>query len=362
MTTINFNSIPKEIRLWIFSFLPATQLMKIETVCKSWQRDLQDPSLWNYFCRKINLPLNSLEQSKDTYLKASGLYFFKCVATNPDPQIQEFPDLSNQGGCLTALWKAQNNLLCGYSCGKFELRNLDTLNIVSSFQTGSPLSSIISFGSYAICGSNNISFWNLLTKKCDKTLEGHLDTVDLFELQDNTLFSMSRDSIHQWDLSTFDKKGPSFHDASLYFYCMRVIDNKIMTVQSSNEVKTWDRSTGTCTHTFSTINPWFYFQFLSEDLIYVRTDSGSLEIWETKNLKFLKSVETTESLGFGMLTLSIKEIGNTIVFVGKDAKHLIVYQHELNRNEYISLNGPDVNMPFVIHNDFLITGADLGGI
>jgi hypothetical protein len=101
--------LPRELIVVIFSYLPGTNLLELDAVCRRWKAIAEDNGLWKHMCVKewrLNAKdffMTHEQDWKRLYLSSKMIEFLPEV-TNPEEAENTFLYSGNPLGILHALW------------------------------------------------------------------------------------------------------------------------------------------------------------------------------------------------------------------------------------------------------------------
>lgn len=223
--------LPKELALYVLSFLEPKDLLKAAQTCRYWRILAEDNLLWREKCR---------EEGINDVREVLGKRRSRCniSANNNVNSSQGFP----------SPWKAafmrQHNIEMNWRCNPIKqpkvLKGHDD-HVITCLQFS---------GNRIVSGSddNTLKVWSASTGKCLRTLVGHTGGVWSSQMWLNIIISGSTDrTLKVWNADT----GQCIH--TLYGHtstvrCMHLHENKVVSGSRDATLRVWDVDTGKCLH------------------------------------------------------------------------------------------------------------------
>ncbi|XP_054724125.1 F-box/WD repeat-containing protein 7-like [Uloborus diversus] len=223
--------LPKELALYVLSFLEPKDLLKAAQTCRYWRLLAEDNLLWREKCREegINDVREVLGRRRSRYNLCANLNSSNNVVT-PSP------------------WKAaymrQHNIEMNWRCNPIKvpkvLKGHDD-HVITCLQFS---------GNRIVSGSddNTLKVWSASTGKCLRTLVGHTGGVWSSQMWLNIVISGSTDrTLKVWNADS----GHCIH--TLYGHtstvrCMHLHENKVVSGSRDATLRVWDVDTGKCLH------------------------------------------------------------------------------------------------------------------
>lgn len=293
--------LPKELALYVLSFLEPKDLLKAAQTCRYWRILCEDNLLWREKCKEYGLSdqdtLSELFR-KRAVRNASRNVLTPAVSpvsspstSSPSSQQQPLRPTSNLIFNLTNLSNHLNNKLQtaaafqrseyklaylrqhaiehNWRYGRFpnESDNQNTRNANKDAPKGRPLKEILHLKGHddhvitclqfnpqsniIVSGSddNTLRVWSSVNGRCLQTLSGHTGGVWCSQLSvDNVVISGSTDrSLKIWDaLSGLCKYTLVGHTSTVR--CMALHGNQVVSGSRDRSLRIWDITTGRCLH------------------------------------------------------------------------------------------------------------------
>lgn len=223
--------LPKELALYVLSFLEPKDLLKAAQTCRYWRVLAEDNLLWREKCK---------EEGIDNVREALGRRRSRCsISAN---------DSNNKNQIFPSPWKAaymrQHHIEMNWRCNPIRqpkvLKGHDD-HVITCLQFS---------GNRIVSGSddNTLKVWSANTGKCLRTLVGHTGGVWSSQMSGNIIISGSTDrTLKVWNADT----GQCIH--TLYGHtstvrCMHLHGNKVVSGSRDATLRVWDVDTGKCLH------------------------------------------------------------------------------------------------------------------
>ncbi|XP_068164433.1 F-box/WD repeat-containing protein 7-like isoform X2 [Antennarius striatus] len=212
--------LPKELALYVLSFLPPRDLLQAAQTCRYWRILAEDNLLWREKCREEGISNSAASRNR------------KCV----------------RPGAAVSPWKwtyirqhrIENNWRKGDTQEPKVLKGHDD-HVITCLQFS---------GDLIVSGSddNTLKVWSAITGKCLRTLTGHTGGVWCSQMAATTVISGSTDrTLRVWDAES----GECVH--TLYGHtstvrCMHLHGNRVVSGSRDTTLRLWDVTTGRCEH------------------------------------------------------------------------------------------------------------------
>lgn len=223
--------LPKELALYVLSFLEPKDLLKAAQTCRYWRVLAEDNLLWREKCR---------EEGINDVREVLGRRRSRCsISAN---------NTVNSGQVIPSPWKAafmrQHNIEMNWRCNPIKLPKVlkgHDDHVITCLQFS---------GNRIVSGSddNTLKVWSASTGKCLRTLVGHTGGVWSSQMWQNIIISGSTDrTLKVWNADT----GQCIH--TLYGHtstvrCMHLHENKVVSGSRDATLRVWDVDTGKCLH------------------------------------------------------------------------------------------------------------------
>ncbi|XP_064608002.1 F-box/WD repeat-containing protein 7-like isoform X2 [Liolophura sinensis] len=366
--------LPKELALYVLSFLEPKDLLKAAQTCRYWRILAEDKLLWREKCR---------EESIDEGL----VYGYRPLRRSMTP------------GCSKANWKAlymrqhqieqnwrtgelrpskvlkghdDHVITCLEFCGNRIVSGSDDNTLkVWSVTTGKCLRTLVGHtggvwssqmaGSNIISGSTDrtLKVWNAETGQCIHTLYGHTSTVRCMHLHNNKVVSGSRDAtLRLWDIES----GQCLHVLMGHVAAVRCVQydgRRVVSGAYDYMVKVWDPETETCLHTLQGhTNRVYSLQFDGSHIVSGSLDT-SIRVWDVESGNCLHTLIGHQSLTSGM------ELKDNILVSGNADSTVKVW--DIRTGQCLqTLQGPNKHQSAVtclqFNKRFVITSSDDGTV
>ncbi|BBI16726.1 F-box/WD40 repeat-containing protein [Neochlamydia sp. S13] len=292
-------TLPSEILLKIFSFLPVKELVFSQQVCKSWYELGAETALWKCLLGKTYPTLSAIPETMKISPKDLIVAQYNIEANRV--QIIDLLPMALEKG------HNKNSQAAFSSNGKHVIifnNDLPTLpwdiarDIVSLWDanTGKCLQVwegitwskdlFISSGSQwlIINRSKSISLWNANTGECLKAIEEDPLGTEVFFSPNKEWLVTWGSSICLWDAKTgeclqaLERRGIEHRSSQTPFSP----DGKWLFIDSSKSVSLWDAKTGQCLHTLEKLDKKSLFtriSFSPDSALLVITSNESISLW-----------------------------------------------------------------------------------
>ncbi|XP_015930288.1 F-box/WD repeat-containing protein 7 isoform X2 [Parasteatoda tepidariorum] len=223
--------LPKELALYVLSFLEPKDLLKAAQTCRYWRVLAEDNLLWREKCR---------EEGINDVREVLGRRRSRCsISANNN---------ANPYQVIPSPWKAafmrQHNIEMNWRCNPIKLPKVlkgHDDHVITCLQFS---------GNRIVSGSddNTLKVWSASTGKCLRTLVGHTGGVWSSQMWLNIIISGSTDrTLKVWNADT----GQCIH--TLYGHtstvrCMHLHENKVVSGSRDATLRVWDVDTGKCLH------------------------------------------------------------------------------------------------------------------
>ncbi|XP_050424266.1 F-box/WD repeat-containing protein 7 isoform X2 [Adelges cooleyi] len=363
--------LPKELALYVLSFLEPKDLLKAAQTCRSWRFLSEDNLLWREKCLKAGIslmepPANKRSRSrysisspwKASYMRQHAIEMNWRVKPIKMPIILKGHD----DHVITCLQFCGNRVVSGSDDNTLKVWSVTSgkcLKVLTG-HTGGVWSSQMA-GNVIISGSTDrtLKVWNAETGQCTHTLYGHTSTVRCMHLHENKVVSGSRDaSLRLWDIKTGECLS-IFHGHLAAVRCVQYDGRLIVSGAYDYLVKVWDAESETCLHTLSGhTNRVYSLQFDSTHVVSGSLDT-SIRVWDVETGTCKHTLMGHQSLTSGM------ELRDNILVSG-NADSTVKVWDILTGQCLQTLSGPNKHNSAVtclqFNSRFVITSSDDGTV
>lgn len=374
--------LPRELALYVLSFLEPKDLLRAAQTCKCWQTLCDDNLLWKQKCKQARIeeePLNPVKcvrrrsngsQQVNQTTKALNSPFKKLFMTKqriywnwrmgplrPSKVLKGHDD-----HVITCLQFCGSRIVSGSDDGTLKVWSALSGKCLRTLvgHTGGVWSSQLS-GNVIVSGSTDrtLKVWNADTGQCMHTLYGHSSTVRCMDMHDNTVVSGSRDgTLRVWDTSS----GNCLHVLVGHLAAVRCVKydgRRVVSGAYDFLVKVWDPETEQCIHTLQGhTNRVYSLQF---DGVYIVSGSldTSIRVWHVETGQCLHTLIGHQSLTSGM------ELKNNTLVSGNADSTVKIW--DITSGQCLqTLAGPNKHQSAVtclqFNSRFVITSSDDGTV
>ncbi|XP_028830875.1 F-box/WD repeat-containing protein 7-like isoform X2 [Denticeps clupeoides] len=304
--------LPKELALYVLSFLEPCALLQAAQTCRSWRILAEDNLLWREKCREegIEEPLHVKRRGllkpcfshspwKSAYIRQHNIETNWRRGDLRSPKVLKGHD----DHVITCLQFCGNRIVSGSDDNTLKVWSAITGKCLRTLvgHTGGVWSSQMQDGTI-ISGSTDrtLKVWNAETGECVHTLYGHTSTVRCMHLHGKRVVSGSRDAtLRVWDVET----GQCLHVLMGHVAAVRCVQydgRRVVSGAYDFMVKVWDPETETCLHTLQGhTNRVYSLQF---DGIHVVSGSldTSIRVWDVESGNCIHTLTGHQSLTSGM--------------------------------------------------------------
>ncbi|KAA0188734.1 hypothetical protein HAZT_HAZT005467 [Hyalella azteca] len=214
--------LPKELALYVLSFLSPRDLLKAAQACKYWNMLTADNLLWREKCKEAGIEnfLDHMDKRRRKGTSVSSVSPYKSI------------------------FMRRHNIECNWRVNPLRpprvLKGHDD-HVITCLQFS---------GNTIVSGSddNTLKVWNATTSKCMRTLTGHTGGVWSSQMRDNIIVSGSTDRmLRVWDAETGHCTQTLYGHTSTV-RCLHLHNNIVVSGSRDATLRVWDVTTGTCNH------------------------------------------------------------------------------------------------------------------
>jgi len=308
--------LPKELALYVLSFLQPKDLCKAAMTCRYWRILAEDNLLWKEKCAEYDM-FSSLEDTNrglsktsstklsNTPHKQSFLYCLKLETNWRSNSLRPAKYLKGHDDhVVTCLQFDGDKIVSASDDNTLKVWSGITGNLIRTLvgHTGGVWSSQLK-GNIVVSGSTDrtLRVWNAETGECIHILQGHTSTVRCLAMHGDLVVSGSRDgTLRVWDV----KKGVCLHvliGHAAAVRCVQFDGKHVVSGAYDYLVKVWDVETETCLHTLSGhSNRVYSLQFDGTHIVSGSLDA-SIRVWNSKTGQLLHTLLGHQSLTSGMV-------------------------------------------------------------
>ncbi|XP_027837604.2 F-box/WD repeat-containing protein 7 [Aphis gossypii] len=362
--------LPKELALYVLSYLEPKDLLKAAQTCHSWRFLSEDNLLWREKCLNANIPLTdpfTIKCSKNHSVTSpwkSSYMRHHAIEMNWRIKPIKMPIIlkGHDDHVITCLQFCGNQVVSGSDDNTLKVWSVITGKCLRTLvgHTGGVWSSQMA-GNVIISGSTDrtLKVWNAETGQCTHTLYGHTSTVRCMHLHENKVVSGSRDaSLRLWDIKTGQCLSIFLgHQAAVR--CVQYDGRLIVSGAYDYLVKVWDAESEICLHTLSGhTNRVYSLQFDSIHVVSGSLDT-SIRVWDVETGTCKHTLMGHQSLTSGM------ELRDNILVSG-NADSTVKVWDILTGQCLQTLSGPNKHNSAVtclqFNTRFVVTSSDDGTV
>ncbi|KAF2356277.1 WD40 repeat [Trinorchestia longiramus] len=316
--------LPKELALYVLSFLSPRDLLKAAMTCKYWNMLTADNLLWREKCKEAGIDnfLDHMDKRRRKGTSVSSLSPYKSIfmrrhniecnwRVNPlrPPRVLKGHD----DHVITCLQFSGNTIVSGSDDNTLKVWNATTSKCMRTLtgHTGGVWSSQMR-DNIIVSGSTDrmLRVWDAETGHCTQTLYGHTSTVRCLHLHNNIVVSGSRDAtLRVWDVTS----GMCNHVLVGHVAAVRCVQyNGRLVVSGAYDfmVKVWNPETEECLHTLQGhTNRVYSLQFDGVHVVSGSLDT-TIRVWDVESGTCRHTLMGHQSLTSGM------ELHNNILISG----------------------------------------------
>ncbi|XP_076039570.1 F-box/WD repeat-containing protein 7-like isoform X2 [Oratosquilla oratoria] len=365
--------LPKELALYVLSFLPPKDLLRAAQTCKYWNILAADNLLWREKCREAGIDdhlivmdrrrkkgtsISHMSPYKAAYMRQHRIEMNWRIAPKREPRVLKGHD----DHVITCLQFSGNIIVSGSDDNTLKVWNATNGKCMRTLtgHTGGVWSSQMC-GNLIVSGSTDrmLRVWNAETGECTHTLYGHTSTVRCLHLHDNKVVSGSRDAtLRVWDVTT----GSCEHVLVGHVAAVRCVQyNGRLVVSGAYDymVKVWNAEREECLHTLQGhTNRVYSLQFDGVHVVSGSLDT-SIRVWDVETGQCRHTLMGHQSLTSGM------ELKNNILVSG-NADSTVKVWDIITGQCLQTLSGPNKHRSAVtclqFNNKFVVTSSDDGTV
>ncbi|XP_017486039.1 PREDICTED: F-box/WD repeat-containing protein 7-like, partial [Rhagoletis zephyria] len=312
--------LPKELSLYVLSFLEPEHLLRAAQACRYWRILCEDNLLWREKCREEGL-LEGTEAFSSVFRQRHATYSYPSVSDyklaylryktiEHNWRSRKLKDVlylkGHEDHVITCLQfnPASNIIVSGSDDNTLKVWSSVTGRCLLTLigHTGGVWSSQLSPDNVVISGSTDRSLrvWDAISGRCLHVLYGHTSTVRCMALHGRYVVSGSRDAtLRAWNILT----GACEHILVGHLAAVRCVQfNGTLCVSGAYDflVKVWSVATETCLYTLDGhTNRVYSLQFDGVHIVSGSLDT-SIRVWSAETGKLRHTLVGHQSLTSGM--------------------------------------------------------------
>ncbi|EDO42306.1 predicted protein [Nematostella vectensis] len=377
--------LPRELALYVLSFLEPSDLLHAAQTCKCWQILCEDNLLWKQKCREAGITEDPHGTSKLPRRRSTQTQ----NNTAPTPTTKHHPSpykklfmvkqkiywnwrrgplrpskilKGHDDHVITCLQFSGSRVVSGSDDGTLKVWSALSGKCLRTLtgHTGGVWSSQLS-GHIIVSGSTDrtLKVWNAETGYCMHTLYGHTSTVRCMDMHEEVVVSGSRDgTLRVWDTTT----GNCLHVLVGHLAAVRCVKydgHRVVSGAYDFLVKVWDPETEQCIHTLQGhTNRVYSLQFDGTYIVSGSLDT-SIRVWHAETGQCLHTLVGHQSLTSGM------ELRNNTLVSGNADSTVKIW--DITTGQCLqTLAGPNKHQSAVtclqFSSKFVITSSDDGTV
>ncbi|XP_065933002.1 F-box/WD repeat-containing protein 7 [Magallana gigas] len=363
--------LPKELALYVLSFLEPKALLKAAQTCRYWRVLAEDNLLWREKCKEEGITETLVYGSNRLRRRTGSRSPWKALYMRQH-QIEQNWRAAELRSPKLLRGHDDHVITCLEFCGSRVVSGSDDNTLkVWSVITGKCLRTLVGHtggvwssqmeDNIIISGSTDrtLKVWNADTGQCINTLYGHTSTVRCMHLHKNIVVSGSRDAtLRVWDIhSGVCKHVLMGHVAAVR--CVQYDGKRVVSGAYDYMVKVWDPETETCIHTLQGhTNRVYSLQFDGVHIVSGSLDT-SIRVWDVESGNCLHTLIGHQSLTSGL------ELKDNILVSGNADSTVKVW--DITTGQCLqTLQGPNKHQSAVtclqFNKKFVITSSDDGTV
>ncbi|XP_050714012.1 F-box/WD repeat-containing protein 7-like [Eriocheir sinensis] len=366
--------LPKELALYVLSFLPPKDLLRAAQTCKYWNILAADNLLWREKCREAGIEdhmvvmdrrrkkgtsMSHVSPYKAAFMRQHRIEMNWRVANLRPPRVLKGHDdhvitcLQFSGDTIVSgsddntlkVWDATSgkcirtltHILYGHTStvrclhlhgNKVVSGSRDATLRVWDVHSGACEHVLVGHVAAVRCVQYNgrlvvsgaydymVKVWNAEREECLHTLQGHTNRVYSLQFDGVHVVSGSLDtSIRVWDVETGQCRHTLMGHQSLTSG-MELKNNILISGNADSTVKVWDIVTGRCLQTLSGPNKHrsavTCLQF-NNMFVVTSSDDGTVKLWDVRTGEFLRNLVALDSGGSGGVVWRIRASDTKLV-------------------------------------------------
>ncbi|XP_019625326.1 PREDICTED: F-box/WD repeat-containing protein 7-like [Branchiostoma belcheri] len=365
--------LPKELALYVLSFLDPKDLLQAAQTCKYWQTLAEDTLLWREKCREAGIdkphyggktprrrsPSTVVRNPwKGAYLRQQQIDFNWRAGEVRTPKVLKGHD----DHVITCLQFEGHRVVSGSDDNTLKVWSVLNGKCLKTLvgHTGGVWCSQMKYN-IVISGSTDrtLKVWNADTGQCIHTLYGHTSTVRCMHLHKNQVVSGSRDAtLRIWDVES----GACQHVLMGHVAAVRCVQydgRRVVSGAYDYMVKVWNPETEECLHTLQGhTNRVYSLQFDGTHIVSGSLDT-SIRVWDVDSGNCLHTLIGHQSLTSGM------ELRDNILVSGNADSTVKIW--DITTGQCLqTLQGPNKHQSAVtclqFNKKFVITSSDDGTV
>nr|CAD7571429.1 unnamed protein product [Timema californicum] len=335
--------LPKELALYVLSFLDPRDLLRAAQTCRSWRFLAEDNLLWREKCREAGIEevRETVARKRQRGSASTVTSPWKCLRTlvghtggvwssqmsgsiiisgSTDRTLKVWN--AESGQCIHTLYGHTSTVRCMHLHGKKVVSgSRDATLRVWNIESGECLHVLVGHlaavrcvqydGRLVVSGAYDymVKVWNAEREECLHTLQGHTNRVYSLQFDGLHVVSGSLDtSIRVWEVETGACRHTLMGHQSLTSG-MELRNNILVSGNADSTVKVWDIVTGQCLQTLSGPNKHqsavTCLQFNSRFVI-TSSDDGTVKLWDVQTGEFIRNLVALDSGGSGGVVWRIR--------------------------------------------------------
>jgi WD40 repeat protein len=307
------STVPTEVALHILSYLSFEEIQRTHLVSKKWRHYALDDYLWH---DRVNRDLPHYIHLKNDSMTWRELYIRmqRCFSPEVFKHMSLHATLQGHRGAIQCSSFANKTFITGSVDTTIKIWDLQTKSCLHTLQGHTqPLLGLVHRDNMlASCaGDGTIRIWDLTNGHCIRVLNNHTHSYDLI-LKDNFLISSSGCYVKVWDWNTGAHLS-TYQGHTNEIKCMAFWKNILVTGSWDCTVKVWNQAQGISTLQGHT-GPVTHL-IISNHLLVTGSEDHTVKIW---NLETKQCLRTLVGHTSGISCLAIQ--GDLLVTGAWDSK------------------------------------------
>eukprot|EP01089_Gocevia_fonbrunei_P023053 TRINITY_DN9551_c0_g1_i1.p1 TRINITY_DN9551_c0_g1~~TRINITY_DN9551_c0_g1_i1.p1 ORF type:complete len:398 (-),score=55.57 TRINITY_DN9551_c0_g1_i1:36-1229(-) len=317
-----FRSIPNEIVILVFAFLPTEDLLTVSRACKHWNYLSEDDSLWRpLYNAKWNVIKTSAKVGSSNDDNLIGWRSWKNKYTTKGNWlsghvVSKYVLHPHGDEIISCLQFDEDKYVTGSSDKTLKIISMSNGSVRQTLKGHTKSVTCVQFDNKIIASGskdNTIKIWKPDGSECIKTLKGHTGWITGIQITDTKLMSRSYDlKANIWDLTTGQLL--KSHRGNSVCNCFMFQGALLVCGYASGLVRAWDMRTGTAVKSFDMNGACLCLDLLDGATIACGGCKDPIKLWDMRTTSGGRANITSNH---GWVT-SLQFSSNKLISGGKD--------------------------------------------